>query len=133
MDWRGLFTIWKLTGPNYKRLIPAILYVAMLRSKQSGQTGDGPGKGEAQRREAHSPPKLDTLSLIGRRGLNGRVRVQENQGLGPAHLRRGHYHEVHVRENCQALFLFEYIGQEVEIPCVHPEPLVSPHSTPHPV
>lgn len=41
----GLFTIWKLTGPNYKRLIPAILYVAMLRSKQSEQTGDGPGEG----------------------------------------------------------------------------------------
>ena len=41
----GLFTIWKLTGPNYKRLIPAILYVVMLRSKQSRQTGDGPGEG----------------------------------------------------------------------------------------
>ncbi len=30
----GLFVIWKLTGPNYRRLIPAILYVSMLRSEQ---------------------------------------------------------------------------------------------------
>ena len=30
----GLFAIWKLTGPNYKRLLPAIVYVSMLRSKQ---------------------------------------------------------------------------------------------------
>ena len=31
--WIGLalLAIWKLTGPNYKRLIPAILYVSMLR------------------------------------------------------------------------------------------------------
>ncbi len=29
----GLFAIWKLTGPNYKKLIPAILYICMLRSK----------------------------------------------------------------------------------------------------
>ena len=33
----GLFALWKLTGPNYKRLIPAILYVAMLRSKPESQ------------------------------------------------------------------------------------------------
>ena len=32
----GLFAIWKLTGANYKRLIPAILYVAALRAKQQG-------------------------------------------------------------------------------------------------
>ena len=31
----GLFLIWKLTGPNYKRLIPAILYISMLRSGQN--------------------------------------------------------------------------------------------------
>jgi uncharacterized protein YaaW (UPF0174 family) len=30
----GLFAIWKLTGPNYKKLIPAIIYINMLRSKQ---------------------------------------------------------------------------------------------------
>ncbi|MCX6150089.1 MAG: hypothetical protein NTX22_06165 [Ignavibacteriales bacterium] len=30
----GLFAIWKLTGPNYKKLIPAIIYLNMLRSKQ---------------------------------------------------------------------------------------------------
>lgn len=30
----GLFLLWKLTGPNYKRLIPAILYVMMLRTNQ---------------------------------------------------------------------------------------------------
>ena len=37
--WIGmaLLAIWKLTGPNYKRLIPAILYVAMLRSKQANR------------------------------------------------------------------------------------------------
>lgn len=29
-----LFSVWKLTGPNYKRLIPAILYVSGLRAKQ---------------------------------------------------------------------------------------------------
>ena len=31
--WIGLalLAIWKLTGPNYRRLIPAILYVSMLR------------------------------------------------------------------------------------------------------
>ena len=32
----GLFAIWKLTGANYKRLIPAILYVSALRAKQQG-------------------------------------------------------------------------------------------------
>ncbi len=36
VGWIGaaLLAIWKLTGPNYNRLIPAILYVAMLRSNQ---------------------------------------------------------------------------------------------------
>lgn len=29
----GLFAIWSLTGPNYKKLIPAILYVSLLRNK----------------------------------------------------------------------------------------------------
>jgi uncharacterized protein YaaW (UPF0174 family) len=29
----GLFAIWKLTGPNYKKLVPAILYVSILRNK----------------------------------------------------------------------------------------------------
>lgn len=32
----GLFAVWKLTGANYKRLIPAILYVSVLRAKQQG-------------------------------------------------------------------------------------------------
>ena len=32
----GMFAIWKLTGANYKRLIPAILYVSALRAKQQG-------------------------------------------------------------------------------------------------
>ena len=32
----GLFAIWKLTGPNYKKLIPAILYVSILRNKYAG-------------------------------------------------------------------------------------------------
>ena len=31
----GLFAIWKITGPKYKRLIPAIIYIFFLRSKQS--------------------------------------------------------------------------------------------------
>ena len=35
----GLFVLWKLTGPNYPRLIRAILYIAMLRARQ--QHGDG--------------------------------------------------------------------------------------------
>lgn len=30
----GLFVIWKLTGPNYKKLVPAIVYISILRSKQ---------------------------------------------------------------------------------------------------
>ena len=30
----GLFAIWKLTGANYKRLIPAIIYVSVLRAQQ---------------------------------------------------------------------------------------------------
>ena len=30
----GLFAIWKLTDTNYKRLIPAVLYISALRSKQ---------------------------------------------------------------------------------------------------
>lgn len=30
----GLFAIWKLSGPNYQRLISAIVYVSMLRSEQ---------------------------------------------------------------------------------------------------
>ena len=30
----GLFAIWKLSGPNYKRLIPAVLYVSALRAQQ---------------------------------------------------------------------------------------------------
>ena len=34
--WIGaaLFAIWKLTSPNYKKLVPAILYICALRSKQ---------------------------------------------------------------------------------------------------
>ena len=28
----GLFAIWKLSGPNYKKLIPAILYLSALRT-----------------------------------------------------------------------------------------------------
>ena len=34
----GLFTIWKLTSPSYKRLVPAILYICALRSKQLAGT-----------------------------------------------------------------------------------------------
>lgn len=30
----GLFAIWQLSGPNYKRLIPAVLYVSALRAQQ---------------------------------------------------------------------------------------------------
>ena len=30
----GLFAIWKLSGPNYKRLIPAVLYVSALKAQQ---------------------------------------------------------------------------------------------------
>lgn len=33
----GLFAIWKLTGPNYKRLIPAIIYICALRSKKEAR------------------------------------------------------------------------------------------------
>ncbi len=33
----GLFAIWKLTGANYKRLIPAVVYVSMLRAHQEEQ------------------------------------------------------------------------------------------------
>lgn len=29
----GLFAVWKVTGPNYKKLIPAVIYLAMLRAK----------------------------------------------------------------------------------------------------
>jgi uncharacterized protein YaaW (UPF0174 family) len=29
----GIFAIWKITGPNYQKLIPAVLYLAMLRQK----------------------------------------------------------------------------------------------------
>jgi len=32
----GLFAIWKLTGPNYKKLIPAIIYISALRAKEEG-------------------------------------------------------------------------------------------------
>ena len=32
----GLFAIWCLTGANYEKLIPAILYVSALRAKQQG-------------------------------------------------------------------------------------------------
>jgi uncharacterized protein YaaW (UPF0174 family) len=32
----GLFAAWKLTGANYKKLIPAILYVCALRAKKDG-------------------------------------------------------------------------------------------------
>ena len=29
----GLFAIWKISGTNYRKLIPAILYISMLRNK----------------------------------------------------------------------------------------------------
>lgn len=32
----GLFAIWALTGPNYKKLVPAVLYVCALRSGGHG-------------------------------------------------------------------------------------------------
>lgn len=32
----GLFTVWQLTGPNYKRIIPAIIYICALRAKLDG-------------------------------------------------------------------------------------------------
>lgn len=35
----GLLALWMLNGPNYKRLVPAVLYVCMLRARQS--LGDG--------------------------------------------------------------------------------------------
>jgi len=28
----GLYALWKLTGPDYKKLIPSVLYICMLRS-----------------------------------------------------------------------------------------------------
>lgn len=37
----GLLALWTLNEPNYKRLVPAILYICMLRSRQS--LGDGTG------------------------------------------------------------------------------------------
>jgi len=30
----GIFAIWKITGPNYQKLIPAVLYLAMLRQRR---------------------------------------------------------------------------------------------------
>ncbi len=36
----GLFAIWKLTGANYKRLIPAVLYVSVLRAQQEQKRQD---------------------------------------------------------------------------------------------
>ena len=32
----GLFTVWQLTGPSYKRVIPAILYICALRARLHG-------------------------------------------------------------------------------------------------
>lgn len=32
----GLFAVWNLTGPNYKKLIPAVLYICALRAKIDG-------------------------------------------------------------------------------------------------
>jgi uncharacterized protein YaaW (UPF0174 family) len=32
----GLFAVWKLTGPNYKKLIPAIVFIAAARAKLEG-------------------------------------------------------------------------------------------------
>ncbi len=32
----GLFTVWQLTGPSYKRVIPAILYICALRARLDG-------------------------------------------------------------------------------------------------
>ncbi len=32
----GLFAFWNMTGPNYKKLVPAILYVCMLRAELNG-------------------------------------------------------------------------------------------------
>ena len=34
----GLFAIWSLTGPDYKKLIPAVLMIAALRDKYSPRT-----------------------------------------------------------------------------------------------
>jgi CHAT domain-containing protein/uncharacterized protein YaaW (UPF0174 family) len=31
----GLFAVWQLTGPNYKKLIPAIIYISALRFKKN--------------------------------------------------------------------------------------------------
>ena len=32
----GLFTIWQLSEPSYKRVIPAILYICVLRARLDG-------------------------------------------------------------------------------------------------
>lgn len=32
----GLFTLWQLTSPSYKRVIPAILYICALRARLDG-------------------------------------------------------------------------------------------------
>ncbi|MDZ8106283.1 MAG: hypothetical protein RM338_11770 [Nostoc sp. DedQUE12a] len=32
----GLFTVWQLAGPSYKRVIPAILYICALRARLDG-------------------------------------------------------------------------------------------------
>ncbi len=39
----GLFAVWKLTGPNYKKLIPAILCICALRSKPYSTEGEQQG------------------------------------------------------------------------------------------
>ncbi len=31
----GIFAIWKITGPNFKKLIPAILYISLVRQLQN--------------------------------------------------------------------------------------------------
>ena len=33
----GLFTVWKLTGTNYKKLIPAVVYICALRARLDGK------------------------------------------------------------------------------------------------
>lgn len=32
----GLFAVWQLTGPNYQKLIPAVLYICALRARLAG-------------------------------------------------------------------------------------------------
>ena len=73
MDWRGAVYVWKLTGPNYKRLIPAIL--AMLHAQvETEQTDRRRARGRMKPpREVHSAAKVTLWALSdGAARLGGR-------------------------------------------------------------